>query len=177
MPHFIKDDPDELAAYIADVGRGLVAFDGRPTAGKTALARDIARRVGCTAIDIDKFHPALTDDDFEERRKLSFVQALRIDDMHRAIEAGGALVLLSGVCAWQVVERVQVPAASVVWVQRASLIRLEQMCRDFFEYDEDVGVPWSKHSIHEEVQTYIDRYDARRRPDVIYMNAYADRCG
>lgn len=42
-------------------------------------------------------------------------------------------------------------AAAVVWVKKASLSRLDQMCRDFFEYDEDAGVPWSKHSIHEEV--------------------------
>jgi hypothetical protein len=48
------------------------------------------------------------------------------------------------------------------------------MCRDFFEHDEDTGVPWSKHSIHEEVQAYIDAYDARERPDVIYLNAHGD---
>jgi hypothetical protein len=57
----------------------------------------------------------------------------------------------------------------------ASLSRLDQMCRDFFEYDEDTGVPWSKHSIHAEVHAYINAYDARRRADLIYMNAYANR--
>jgi adenylate kinase family enzyme len=175
MPRFIKDNPEELAAYIVGIGRGLIAFDGRPTAGKTPLARDMAKRVGCAAVDADKFLPVVTDDDFEQRRKGSFVDKLRIDDMRRAIEAGGPLVLLSGVCARQVVERLQASAAAVVWVQKASLSRLDQMCRDFFEYDEDTGVPWSKHSIHKEVQAYIDTYDARRRPDVIYMNAHGDR--
>ena len=34
MPRFIKDDPDELADYLAGIGRGLVAFDGRCTAGR-----------------------------------------------------------------------------------------------------------------------------------------------
>jgi hypothetical protein len=175
MPRFIKDDPDELADYIAGIGRGLVAFDGRCTAGKTPLARDMARRVGCTALDVDRFHPAVTDDDFVERRKLPFVEALRIDDLRRAIEAGGPLVLLSGICAWHVIERLQMPAAAVVWVELASLSRLDQMCRTFFDYDEGAGVPPSKHSIHVEVQVYIDAYDARRRPDVIYLNAYIDR--
>jgi hypothetical protein len=114
MPRFIKDDPDELAEYVVGIGRGLVAFDGRPTAGKTPLARDIAKRVGCTAVDADKFLPVVTDDDFEQRRKGSFVEALRIDVMRRAVEAGGPLVLLSGVCARQVIERLQAPAAAVV---------------------------------------------------------------
>jgi hypothetical protein len=175
MPRFIKDDPDELAEYIAGIGLGLVAFDGRPTAGKTPLARDMTKRVGCTAVDADKFLPVVTDDDFEQRRKGSFVDKLRIDDMRRAIEAGGPLVLLSGVCARQVLERLKIPAAAIVWVQWTSLSRLDQMCRDFLEYDEDAGVRPSKHSIHEQVEAYIDAFDARRRPDVIYMNAYGDR--
>jgi hypothetical protein len=99
VPDFIKDDPDKLADYIAGVGRGLIAFDGRPTAGKTPLALDMARRVGCTAVDVDKFHPAFGKDAIVEARKLPFADALRIDELRRAIEAGGPLVLLSGICA------------------------------------------------------------------------------
>ena len=95
--------------------------------------------------------------------------------MRRDIEAGGPLVLLSGICARQVVERLKMPTVAFVWVQTASLERLDQMCRDFLEYDEDAGVRPSKHSIHMEVQVYIDAHDARRRADVVYMNAYADR--
>jgi hypothetical protein len=74
-----------------------------------------------------------------------------------------------------VIERLQMPAAAVVWVELASLSRLDQMCRTFFDYDEGAGVPPPERSIHVDVQAYIDAYDARRRPDVIYMNAYMDR--
>ncbi len=175
LPRFVKDDPDELADYIAGIGSGLIAFDGRCTAGKTSLARDMAGRCNCTAVDVDRFHPATTDDDFIEARKEPFANAIRIDDLRRTIEAGGPLVLLSGVCARQVVERLKISAAAFVWVQTASLLRLDQMCRDFLEYDEDAGVRPTKHSNYMEVQDYIDAHDARRRADVVYMNAYADR--
>jgi hypothetical protein len=32
MLRFIKNDPAALAAYIESLGRGLVLFDGRPSA-------------------------------------------------------------------------------------------------------------------------------------------------
>ena len=74
MPQFIKNDPEKLADYIAAIGRGLIAFDGRPSAGKTPLARDMARRLGCTAVDADKFL---------EQQQGAFVEKLRIADMRR----------------------------------------------------------------------------------------------
>jgi hypothetical protein len=163
MPRFIKNDPVELAEYIAGIGRGLIAFDGRPTAGKTPLALEMASRVGCTAVDADSF---LVKD------QGVFVDALRFDDMRDAIEAGGPLVLLSGVCAHHVLERLGTPAAAVVWVESASLLRLDQIRRDFYEYDEgDMEAP-SDLPAYKEVKAYIDAYDARRRCDVVYLNAY-----
>lgn len=171
MPRFIKNNPAELAKYIAGIGRGLVAFDGRPTAGKTPLAVEMASRVGCTAVDADKFLV---------KNQGVFVDALRIDDMRHAIEAGGPLVLLSGLCAQRVLERLGMIAAAVIWVESASLLRLDQMCRDFYEYDEgDVDAP-DDLPAYKEVEAYIETYDPRRRCDVVYLNAYGghalDRC-
>jgi hypothetical protein len=163
MPRFIKNDPAELAEYIVGIGRGLIAFDGRPTAGKTPLALEMANRVGCTAVDADSFLV---------KQRGVFVDELRIDDMRHAIEAGGQLVLLSGVCAQRVLERLGIPAAAVVWVESASLLRLDQICCDFFEYDEgDMDAPTDL-PLYKEVEAYIDTYDARRRCDVVYLNAY-----
>jgi hypothetical protein len=174
MPRFIKDDPDELLSYLAGIGRGLVAFDGRSGAGKTPLAREMARRIGGAAVDVDAYLPKATDTDLT--RGLDFADMLHIEDLRRAIEAGGPLVLMSGVCARPVLERLQLPAAAIVWVQWAPLLRLDQICRDFLDYDEDAIAPGGrKRSIHAEVQTYVDAYDARRRADVVFINAYADR--
>ena len=132
------------------IGRGLIAFDGRPTASKTPLARDGQPRWlhRCRA------------DSFLVKQRGVFVDELRIDDMHHAIEAGGQLVLLSGVCAQRVLERLGIPAAAVVWVESASLLRLDQICRDFFEYDEgDMDAPTDL-PLYKEVEAYIDTYDA-----------------
>lgn len=176
MPRFIKDHTDELSSYLAGIGRGLVAFDGRSGVGKTPLAREMAQRVGGAAVDVDAFLPKATDADFEATRGLDFADMLHINDLRRAIEAGGPLVLMSGVCARQVLKRLQLPAAGIVWVQRASLLRLDQMCRDFLDYDEDAIAPGAgKRSIHVDVQAYVDAHDARRNADVVFMNAYADR--
>jgi adenylate kinase family enzyme len=174
LPRFIKDDPDELAVFIKDIGQGLIAFDGRPAAGKSPLAREMAKRLTCTAVDVDDFLPKFDDADFAATRNRHFVDMLRIDNLRFTVKAGGPLVLMSGVLARQVVERLQITAATFVWVEWASLLRLDQMIRDFFDYDEGAHL-LSKHRLYKEVQTYIDTYDARRRPDVIYMNAYADR--
>jgi hypothetical protein len=76
LPQFIKSDPEKLADYIAAIGRRLIAFDGRPSAGKTPLARDMARRLGCTAVDADKFL---------EQQQGAFVEKLRIADMRRTL--------------------------------------------------------------------------------------------
>jgi len=175
IPRFIRDDPDELAAFIEDIGRGLIAFDGRPAAGKSPLAREMAKRLACTAVDVDDFLPMVDDADFAATRNRHFVDMLRIDDLRFTVKAGGPLVLMSGVLARQVVERLEITAAAFVWVECASLLRLDQMIRDFFDYDEGALHFPNKHRLYKEVQAYIDTYDARRRPDVIYMNAYADR--
>ena len=52
---FVKNDPEELAAYIKSLASGLVVFDGRMQAGKTPLAKDMAKLVPCAAFDVDDF--------------------------------------------------------------------------------------------------------------------------
>lgn len=163
MPRFIKNDPAELAEYIKEIGRGLIAFDGRPTAGKTSVAANMASRVGCTAVDADKF---LVKD------LGVFVDALRIDDLRQGIEAGGPLVLLSGVCAQRVLKQLGRSAAAVVWVEIASPLRIDQICRDFYEHDEGDNEAPDNLPLYKEVEAYIAAYDARRRCDVVYLNAY-----
>ena len=52
--HFIRNKPEELAAHIQSLGRGLVVFDGRPGSGKTHLANAMARRIGGKSADADR---------------------------------------------------------------------------------------------------------------------------
>src|SRR5260370_18295643 len=120
IPRFIKDDPDELAVFIEDIGRGLIAFDGRPAAGKSPLAREMAKRLTCTAVDVDDFFPKVDDADFAATRNRHFVAMLRIATLRLTVKAGGPLALMSGVLARQVLERLQITPAAFVQVQRAS---------------------------------------------------------
>ncbi len=96
---FIKNDPEELAAYIKSLASGLVVFDGRSGAGKTPLAADTAKRLGCKCADADRC--------FLDHQKGMFFGALRFDEMQSSLNASLAtspLVMFSTVCARQAIE-------------------------------------------------------------------------
>src|SRR5260370_36461869 len=95
----IKNDPEELAAYIKSLASGLVVFDGRSGAGKPPLATDMAKRLGCKCADADRC--------FLDHQRGMFVGALRLDEMQSSLNASLAispLVMFSTVCARQAVE-------------------------------------------------------------------------
>jgi hypothetical protein len=161
-PQFIENDRGLLVTHIATLGDGLVAFDGRSGAGKSYLARTTAKRLGCTFVD---------GDDYLVGDKGMFVGAIRIDDLRRAIElATASTVLLATVCARHVVDRVGLPIVAMIWVEQASLVRLDQIRRDYFDYDENADTG-RRHPLYKEVEAYIAACDARRTPDVVYLNA------
>jgi len=163
MPKFIENDTTLLADYIIAAGKGLFLFDGRPGAGKSYLARTMAGRLGGTFVD---------GDDFLASGQGMFVGALKVDDLRRAVEtANTQAVLLATVCARLVAGRLGLPIASVIWVEQASAIRLAQISRDYFDYDENADFG-RRHPLYKEVEAYIAAVDARRSPDVVYLNAF-----
>ncbi len=106
---FIESEPESLAMYVSSVGRGVIAFDGRPGAGKSYLASMTAKRLRCSFLDADDFLASDTG---------MFIGALRIDDLRRAITSAPAQpVLLATVCARQVVERIGLTPSSIIWVE------------------------------------------------------------
>jgi hypothetical protein len=129
---FIKNDPDALATHIESLGQGLILFDGRPTAGKTHLAKAMAERARCSFID---------GDDVVVRKQGQFIGALKIEALRECIEASLAatpLVLLSTVCAREVATKLDVRPASWVWIERTSPTQLDIAVRDFADdYDAD----------------------------------------
>ena len=163
---FIKSDPEELAAYIGSLNRGLVVFDGRPGSGKTYLAEAMALRLRCKAADAD--HRFLDPD------KGMFVGALRLDQMRNWINASfstSPLVLLSTVCARKAIELAKLSATAFIWVEQASLARLDRAEDEFDHYDDDAA-PLGTSKLRDEVEAYITTYDARRRIDqIVYFNA------
>lgn len=106
---FIKGQPEELAAHIKSLGRGLVVFDGRPGSGKTYLADDMARRIGCKSADADR--------DFLDHNRGTFIGALRFAEIRSLLTASLAsspLVLYSTVCARQAIEAAKLTAAAFI---------------------------------------------------------------
>jgi Shikimate kinase len=165
--HFIKNDPAALAAYIESLGQGLILFDGRPSAGKTTLAKAMAARLGCGVLDGDAFLV---------RKQDKFVGALKTDALREQIEASlvaAPLALLSTVCAREVVTKVGVPAASFVWIERTSPTLLDIAERDFAD-DFDADQPLPDDKLRQEVEAYIKAHDARGRADKVYFNAPPD---
>ncbi len=99
MSRFIRNDPAALAAYIKSLGQGLILVDGRPTAGKTHLAKEMAARLRCGVVDGDAF---------VVRKQDQFIGALKAEALRERIEtslAATPLVLLSTVCAREVVKK------------------------------------------------------------------------
>lgn len=164
MLHFIENDLEQLAQFVARLERGLVVFDGRPGAGKTHLAREVARRIRCKYIDVDCC--------FLVPDQKKFVGALILDPMRDCIEAhlaGMPLVVLSTLCAREVAEKAKLTVRAFVWVEPTSLIRLQIDRRDFAE-DHDADAPSSE--LRKEVEAYVKAYNPRETADAVYLNAY-----
>jgi hypothetical protein len=166
---WIDNDQDALAGYVESLGSGLVVFDGRDGNGKTYMARQMQRRLAsCKAIDADCC--------FLVPDQQQFVGALLLEPMRLCIEAHLArtpLVILSTVCARAVVEKAGLQARAFVWVEGLD-------ADDHHEatawYAEDRGAnpileggP-PRGPFLDELETYVETYKPRERPDVVYVN-------
>lgn len=104
-------DVEALEHRMREIRLGLITFDGCMLAGKTELMREIARRLGVQGLDLD---------DFVERRQGVFVEALKLHELTAAIEqarAKSGVVLLSGICMLEVLERIGRESNLTVYVQ------------------------------------------------------------
>jgi hypothetical protein len=142
-------------------------FDGRPSAGKTTLAKEMAARIRCGVLDGDDYIVP------DQRR---FVDVLKTEALRERIEASLAatpLVVLSTACAREVAIKVDVRPASWVWIEKTSLTLLDIAVRDFAD-DFDADQPFAEDTLRQEVEAYIKAHDARGRADKVYVNAPPD---
>ncbi|KVV20740.1 hypothetical protein WK78_25860 [Burkholderia cepacia] len=104
-------DVEVLEHRIRLITHGLITFDGCMLAGKTKLMREIEGRLKVQGLDLD---------DFVERQQGMFVEALRLQELAAAIEQARAkseVVLLSGICMLEVLERIGRESNLTVYVQ------------------------------------------------------------
>jgi uridine kinase len=104
-------DVEALEHRVREIRHGLITFDGCMLAGKTELMREIARRLRVQGLDLD---------DFVERQQGVFVEALRLQELTAAKEharAKSGVVLLSGICMLEALERIGRESNLTVYVQ------------------------------------------------------------
>lgn len=157
-------DVGALEHRVYEIRHGLVTFDGCMLAGKTELMREIARRLGVQGLDLD---------DFVERQQGVFVEALRLQELAAAIEQARAkfgIVLLSGICMLEVLERIGCESSLTVYVQASNqdgtpddidLIGAETGRRpDLIEFFGE---------LEDECFSYHARYRPRNGADVLFI--------
>lgn len=104
-------DVETLEHRVREIRHGMITFDGCMLAGKTKLMREIASRLGVQGLDLD---------DFVERQQGMFIEALRLQELTAAIEqarAKSGVILLSGICMLEVLERIGRESDLAVYVQ------------------------------------------------------------
>jgi hypothetical protein len=169
VPQFIENGPDQLADYVASIGRGLIIFDGRLGSGKTYLARLVAQQLGYQRLD---------GDDFLLGNSQPFMTQLDFGKLAAAIDAGllaSPVLLLSTAFAHAVAEEIKRVPAAVVWVEDVSVATLDaaraNYADDIFANEGTIGGV-QRPSLYSQVEDYITSYRARFIADRVYLNAW-----
>jgi hypothetical protein len=160
LQHVIENHFDRLAVMIHSVGAGIVMIDGCARVGKTRLARMLAKRLDAAAIDADCHI---------NRGQDAFIAALRADELKTAVEAAQArskVVLVSGVCARDIAEKLGLAPALFVYVLRKTAAGVDG---DMDILDADVQHDFSCSPLDAELAEYHKRRQPRRNANILYI--------
>ncbi|MDO3527528.1 hypothetical protein ACNRBH_09155 [Ralstonia pseudosolanacearum] len=159
-------DVSDLESLLRTVEHGLITFDGCTSSGKTTLMNNLAGRLKCPAIDLDQYL---------DRQRGEFVNALRLPALTDAIEQGcqqSPVVLVSGVCMREVLDRLQFTAAMNIYVQRNSRTGIPSDL-DFLDLEDghllDDTLASLLSDLDLEIAAYHEHYRPRRNADVVYV--------
>ena len=157
-------DVEALEHRVREIGHGLITFDGCMLAGKTELMREIERRLKVQGLDLD---------DFVERQQGVFFDAIRFNELTAAIEQArlkSSIVLLSGICMLEVLERTGYASDLAVYVQA----NIEDGTPDDIDL---IGAETGRHpelieffgELENECFSYHARYRPRSSADVLFV--------
>ena len=163
----VNDAPSQLAEALKAVA-GLIAFDGCTAVGKTCLAKRIsAALLGSEVIEVDYFL---------EPHQDQYTAALRMIELREAVCAAlkrSRIVILDGICARDVVDRMGCKPAHFVYVQRNSSAGVPQHL-DILDQEEsdapssyDPG--YTPNPLDIELAEYHRRQRPRRNANIIYV--------
>lgn len=162
MQHVIENHFDRLAVMIHSIGAGVVMIDRCTLAGKTRLARMLAKRLQAAAIDADCHI---------NRGQDAFIAALRADELKTAVEAAQArskVVLVSGVCARDIAEKLGLAPALFVYVLRKTAAGVDGDM-DILDAEDGVQHDFSCSPLDAELAEYHKRRQPRRNANILYI--------
>jgi hypothetical protein len=140
----------------------IVAIDGLPGSGKSTLGEQVAAALGAQQVDFV---------DFLVKDQGEFVGALRTDELAVALTSPPGLVIASGVCMLQVLDRLDFKADVLVYVKRMAIWgwadedevvgdQLEELARLNGMSPDDLP-------LHLEVREYHREFVPHERADVV----------
>jgi hypothetical protein len=111
---------EEVAQVITDLGSGIVMLDGCAGCGKSTLARGIRDRIG------DNVVAWIEVDHYLNKNQGRFVDALRMDELNRAIVRASqtkSIIIVEGVCARAVAAKAGfIPSLFIYVVRQGEVI-------------------------------------------------------
>lgn len=100
----------EVVEILREVSAKRIGIDGADGVGKTTLARDIAKSIGFTHLNLD---------DFLEKNQGGFVHFIKYDDLRA--KAAQPTFVVEGVCLLEVLARARITIDALVYVKRYHL--------------------------------------------------------
>ena len=162
----IVANTDELAELVSTAARRLVLIDGVPSAGKTSLAKELARVTTSATLDTDCFL---------EPGRDTYIDAIDwralADGLNKALSNEGSRVLLSGACALYVARQLHLDEFLLIYVQRQTEQGLPGDLDDLDAEDATAGScdTQAPTGLHAEVRNYHAAFRPRHQADIVFL--------
>ena len=147
---------DDLAQRLSVFEHGLIGIDGYHGAGKSTIARAVARRLSFACVHLD---------DFLNGKQGGFVDFIQYDDLESALQPRPLVV--EGVCLLEVLNRLRIIPDVVVYVQPVD--RMPSPSKQT-----QAAVAFGRDNASSLLSLEVDQYHRTCRPveraDILYLN-------
>ena len=156
------DTVPDLLAVLREIGAKHIGVDGIDGAGKSYLAKELARALNMPHLDLDSFL---------ERNQGGFVEHIKYEQL--VVTAPGGAFVISGVCLLEVLARAGISIDALVYVKRfrqglwADEVELDisEPLEEFLAREREAAALVTKEPVEDlGLSEEIIRYHYHRRP-------------